>query len=297
MIKKRSIAGLLALIMVFTTCLTGCGDVDMTKDVSGQFKTTVDKVIKEIPAPQFGQPGTDWIVFGMLQTDLIRSKDYIMAYYDSAKAIVKSRDGQVGDYPTDKIKMAMLVRAYGMSASEFEGYNLISEADNYDEIIDQGLNAVMYAIIGAKFCKYKLKNEDKYVEYLLAHQDDEGGFSYEGGSVIDMTGMGLSALSFYQGRPGVNEAIDKAKARLESEIANPKEELTCEAISQAIIGYSQLKIDVRKTKLLELLSEFRIDNLFAHKRGGGYNPMATEQACLALASVVKYTKGGKIYEK
>lgn len=297
MIRKRGIALLLILALTLTTVLSGCGEIDMTKDISRQFKTTVDEVMKEIPEPQANEPGSDWIIFAMLQTDMIRSKDYISAYYDSLRAQVKSTKGDVGDYPTDKIKLAMLAMAHNQTPRDVEGYNLIAEADNYDEIIEQGLNGPMFALIGSQYCKRRLKNEDKYVKYLLNHQDPAGGFSYEDRAVLDMTAMGITALSFYQGREGVYEAIEKGKKRIEAELENPTEEISCEAISQIIIAYSQLKIDVRKTDLLERLAEFRVGNVFAHKPGGEFNPMATEQACLALASVVKYTKGEKIYEK
>ena len=138
------------------------------------------------------------------------------------------------------------------------------------------------------------------VQWLLAQQNDDGGFSLSKAdnapSDVDITAMVLQSLAVYQQRADVQRAIAAALAWLAEQqlenggFVNADGVENSESVAQVLIALTSLNIapdDQRFVKakgnvLSNLLSFAEEDGSFAHIRGQGPNSVATEQAILAL---------------
>ena len=113
--------------------------------------------------------------------------------------------------------------------------------------------------------------------------------------------MAIQALANYQSRVDVKEAIAKAIDAL-SQNQNKDGSFgyggsaNCESTSQVCIALASIGVNpvtdsrfIKDNSLGQALVSFQLeDGSFEHIKNGGSNQMATEQACLALASIKRY---------
>lgn len=142
---------------------------------------------------------------------------------------------------------------------------------------------------------------DKAVTYLVEKKTSDGGFAWGGDTADpDITGYVLLALGLHTDIAGVNEAVSEAALCLQNMqlddggfaswgTENP------ESIATVIRGLVACGEDITtgnwdkngKT-MIDALFAFQLeDKSFAHAIGGGHNDMATRQALIAVADMVK----------
>jgi hypothetical protein len=220
-----------------------------------------------------------------------------------------------GEFPsiTDLEKSILVLTAAGKNAADIEGYDLIGQLANHEQLEEQGTNAVLFALLALDAGGYSVKNgarwtREKLVQTLIERQLDTGAWSYTGEEPSsDLTGLALSALAPYQKKKNVQKAISKAVDWLsstQSETGGFLESFNggeaSESIAMVITGLTAAGMDpagadFTKTRggLLDRLLSYQEENGgFSHLSDDGEaNPISTNQALLALVSYQKYLAG------
>ncbi|RKD22092.1 hypothetical protein BEP19_13565 [Ammoniphilus oxalaticus] len=276
------------------------------RDVSANINKTVDHISKR-------QAISDWEAFA-----LYRAGANIPASY--LPTVEKTLTDNQGSFRkvTDLERMVLGVSAAGADPKAIAGYNLIEKIYNHENLTAQGTNGAIFALIALDSKNYDVPSNAKWdrtklIDWLLDRQNKDGGWPLgaNSDSSIDITAMALSALAPYQQeQPNVSKAIEKAieylsATQLKNGGYEEFGETSSESIAQVIQGLSALgvnSLDARFVKadgdlLSALLSYQQADGGFAHIKGNGTNPMATEQALAALVAYDLYTQGkGSIYQ-
>ncbi|MGI6487482.1 MAG: S-layer homology domain-containing protein [Syntrophothermaceae bacterium] len=146
-------------------------------------------------------------------------------------------------------------------------------------------------------------NAEKAVESLLANQTSDGGFSFNSTSSADadLTGFALMALAPYKELSEVNSAINEAQECLKNMQLGDSAgfaswgSANCNSTSAVIRGLVACGIDITTEEwqksgrtMIDALFDFQLDNKsFCYTQGGSSNAMATQQALIAVADLVK----------
>ena len=150
-------------------------------------------------------------------------------------------------------------------------------------------------------------SEDEMLDYLLAAQAPDGGWSLQGASApsdVDVTAMTLQALSPYRERDDVLAAAEAAWDFLsEAQTENGdfySYGVTCpESGAQVIIALCAWGMDVLDARfvkgeqtLLDGIARYRLDNgCYAHTLDGGENVTATVQVLCAAVAMERAADG------
>lgn len=253
----------------------------------------------------------------------------ILALYRSDKnlsGLVAKRENQVqkGELfdpkiSTDYQRTIIGALAAGKDPRNFGGYNLVEavkksqlDSGKFADTISGGgdklINSHIWGIISLYAAGEVIPNKDKALQWLVDHQNADGGFSIDTGvksSDIDMTGMALIAF----GALGENQnhpAVQKALAYLQQQQGQNGDFAgwggsSSEALAQVIQGLVMLGIDPageqwtkKNGNLVTALLKYRLkDGSFSHTSGGKSNTIATYQSLLALRD---YYSGESIYQ-
>lgn len=292
------------LLLSFAACGNGASVNDTAKD-------TAKILTEQVTEPTVASIGGEWTVIGLARSGADVPERYFDTYYDNVRSIVKEKKGVLDDsHYTEYARVSMALAAIGKDASNVEGYNLLKPLDDYKAVTEQGLNGAAYALLAAHVNGYQLKNEEKYVGYILDQECEEGGFSYNSSdstASADMTAIAIQALSIYSEQADVKEAMDKAVEVLEELqdeeglFAESGFDPSSESISQVIIALNSVGIDINEQfvknekSLYDVLLQFQCENGFCHVVGDGGNLLATEQAMCALASLELMEEGSSFY--
>lgn len=181
---------------------------------------------------------------------------------------------------------------------------LLTNLQNHANMTMQGINGPIFSLIALNAANAPetadtLWTRAKLRDYILSAQNADGGFGLTAASesTADLTAMAICALAPYKAHYAAQ--LDKAVAYL-SGICNAdgtfsdKDISNVESTAQVILALSSLGInpatDSRfapntKNPIDGLLSFYLSGGSFAHHAGGTADPMATEQATLALYSL------------
>ncbi len=248
---------------------------------------------------------SDWEAYALAKAGKTVPADYLPAVENR----LRKAGGQF-DKVTDYARIALAVKAAGGNPENIAGYNIIQKIYDNEAMTHQGNNGVIYSLLALDSGSYTIPgsakwSRDKLVNYLLAQQNADRGWSLAGGggSSVDITAAALTALAPYQQRADVKQAIEGAvdwlsKKQLNNGGYNELGE-TSESVSQVIIALSALGIDSRGAEftkaggnLLTHLFQYRQpDGGFAHSIGSASNIWATDQALQALAAYNALTNG------
>lgn len=248
-----------------------------------------------ITEPTINTTGGDWVVIALARGG-VEAEEYYNSYYKNAVATIKACGGVLSDRKyTEYARVTLAMTAIKKDASDIEGYNLVSKLLEYDNVIKQGINGSIFALIALDSGNYYSDNLDirnKYLENILAKQHSDGGFGMGAESEVDVTSMALQALKKYKSREDVSACIDSALQYIQG--ANKYQ--TSEDTSQVIIALSALGIDSKTDSRFfaqgksayDTLMEYSSGNGFEHIKGGGYDQMATEQGLLAMVAYERF---------
>ncbi|WP_217593436.1 S-layer homology domain-containing protein [Cohnella sp. GbtcB17] len=232
------------------------------------------------------------------------------AYLAELAAQVKAAGGTYRK-ATDLERIVLAVRAAGADPRAFAGYDLAAAVYDHAKLTLQGANGPIFALLALDSGGFDLPADAlwtraKLVDWLLALQNADGSFPLSAGEAgnADITAMALAALAPYAEAASAASAIDHAVQYLSSvQLPNGGFKLerdeNSETAAQVVIGLTAAGRDPAGAafvkaggSLLDALLAYRTaDGRFAHTPGGAADPIATEQALLALIAYDRYATG------
>ncbi len=206
---------------------------------------------------------------------------------------------------TDLAYDILSASAGGYDATNLADHNLIDLLAGRNDMLQQGANGPIFALLALDSCGYPLPDQAKWsrenlCEAILTYQTNDGGFRLDDtmGADVDVTAYALMALSRYSENAEVSRAIDRAVDWLMqvqnedasfSSLGTPCSESTASVImaliSLGIRVYGERFSKDGITVYDALLSFQNSDGSFSHIAGGAGNVLATEQAVMAMGAV------------
>ena len=298
---KRKIKGMLVGALAAAMLLCGCGAKNLADNIDEQTKKTAEYVKENVPNPEVSSIGGEWAVKGIAESGIEPDNSYFEVYYDTVRAKVKSEKGAIHEeYYSDYARVIIALNAIGKDPTNVEGYDMTKPLEEYEELTQQGVNAVAYTLVAANESGISLEHEQAYVEFLV--KEMEAMLSERKDTYTDYISMGLLGLSFYQDDDSVKKVTEDGIKYLSDMQQDNGTMGNCESTSEAVIALTQLGVDVFSDKrfvknegsLGESLMNYQAKNgAFLHTEDGEKaNEMATEKALLALCSMKKMEKGG-----
>lgn len=277
---------------------------------------------QQVPQPQVGSTGGEWTVLGLSRSGFPVPEGYFDDYYQAAEEYVRECGGQLHSRKyTEYSRVVLALTAIGRNPANVGGYNLLTPLGDYDKTIWQGINGPIWALIALDSGGYDIPDNpdaqtqatrDMYIQRILDCQLSDGGWSLLGGSGElkeessdpDITGMALQALSNYQDRPEVAQAIERAlECMSQRQQADGGYEswgmANLESCVQMLVALCELGIpynDARfvkngTTMLDNLLTYYEAGAGFSHTSDGSTDLKATEQGFYGLVAVRRQLEG------
>ncbi len=308
MLKKITVlvmAFVLSLMPVSAFCDAGYDDV---------IRTTADYIMSAVPNPTVASVGGEWSVIALARSGLDIDREYFDKYYQNVCEYVKDHSGILHERKyTEYSRVVLALTAIGKDPRDVCGYDLISPLCDFDKIVWQGINGPVWALIALDSGKYEVNEseiKEKYLKYILSHQNSDGGWSFSEGDVSDpdITAMSLCALSGYKDNPQVSSSLENALEFLSSSQNSnggyvSYGEENCESAAQVLTALSALSVSVVDPRFVKN-GKSVFDNIvnYSTKNGGfrhvigdnNNNIMSTEQALYAIVSANR-VQSGKTY--
>lgn len=331
----KFIALLLSIIIMISACgnqrqSTGDELLDIAlaaADAQTELYSAKGKLLSKSDIFPAGNSTCDWtaLAFSILDVDddydayLSALESYVTECYSTQGGLHRSK-------ATEWHRIALTVAALGRDPENFgtnsdgEPINLIADGTyNFsgNSLGAQGNNAYIFALLTLDSKSFSVPEDSLYTrEYilnaLLDAQEEDGGFGLiQGASDIDITAMTLQALAPYVGTADVDEAVSKALSML-SDLQNEDGSFSSynvpssESCSQIIIALCSLGIDPKEDErfikngnsVYDAFMSFKLSNGgFKHNSDSDEaDAIATEQAMLALCSMIKMRDGKRLYD-
>lgn len=267
---------------------------------------TAQFLLQSVPNPQVESVGGEWTVLGLARWRTMDNSDYFEHYYRTVEEYVIQRKGVLHDKKyTEYARVVLALTAIGKDPRDVAGYNLVQPLTQYDKVISQGCNGAAYALLALDCGGYEPDSSvrQRYLNYLILEQQEDGSYSLDGSEDVDVTAMVLTALAPYQEQAA--ETIDKGLAYLSDQQTSTGGFLSkgvenAESCSQVLVALATLGISLEDERFVkegispdENLYEFRLPGGgFGHIKGSGQvSLMATEQAFYALVALERAEQG------
>ena len=271
----------------------------------------------EKTAPTVSSTGGEWLVLGLARAEYGGTDSMNQKYLQNVKKVLEDNKGVLSTSKyTEYSRVILALTSIGVDARNVAGYNVLEGLADFDNVIQQGVNGPIYALLALDSHDYQIPdvegvanktNRDKLIDYILAQELSGGGWSLSGSSMdVDMTAAAIQALAPYYGSNNkVKLAVDTALEKL-SQAQNKNGGFeswgveNCESCAQVIVALTSLGIDPDKEarfvkngkSSIDALLEYGLDGGgFKHTKSGELNGMATEQAYYALAAYSRFIKG------
>ena len=293
--------------------------------------------------------GNEWDVFALAQSGVLAEEGkqeigekYLAGLDKNLETIFDSlgdAQGELGGY-TEYERVVLTLTSLGKDASRYEAsgetYDFIEKLLDYESVTKQGLNAVDYALIALDSGNYDKGNQEirnRYIEYILAAQTEDGGWNLNeglGAADTDMTAMTLQALAPYYSKASVaavsveaenidtgkvNEAVEKGLAALKGlqnslygDFGYSGGGYNAESTAQVLVALSALGIDGAGKDWTTSYGGTVVSGLlryyvtiegqegmgaFSHDGGSTPDEMATQQAAYALEAYRRFKAGAE----
>ena len=271
----------------------------------------------EKTAPTVSSTGGEWLVLGLARAEYGGTDSMNQKYLQNVKKVLEDNKGVLSTSKyTEYSRVILALTSIGVDARNVAGYNVLEGLADFDNVIQQGVNGPIYALLALDSHDYQIPdvegvanktNRDKLIDYILAQELSGGGWSLSGSSMdVDMTAAAIQALAPYYGSNNkVKLAVDTALEKL-SQAQNKNGGFeswgveNCESCAQVIVALTSLGIDPDKDARFVKNGKSSIDALleyglegggFKHTKSGELNGIATEQAYYALAAYSRFIKG------
>ena len=321
---KRSICLLVVLALLLAAA--ACGEKQsaplptessvLTDAQTGADTTALEDaaayVLRSVPTPQCGSVGGEWAVLGLARGSCGNAA-WFETYYDNLVAYVQAQDGVLHARKyTEYARVVLALTAIGKDPRDVGGYDLLAPLGDYDRVTFQGLNGAVFALLALDAGSYAVPTapagqtqatREGYLDEILAYQTPAGGFSLDadgGDADVDITAMALCALAPYIDDAGVADAARAAFLWLSDAQGADGDFGSAESNAQALIALAAYGISPENAHFVKD-GRSALDALLNYAvPGGGYrhaaadaeaNPMASEQALLALAAAARQRAG------
>lgn len=271
------------------------------------YKSASNYMLQSVPNPSFGN---EWFIISLARGNAEVPEQYYDTYYQNVVSHVKQQKGELHNRKyTEYSRLIIALAAIGKDATNVGGYNLVEKLYNFENVVWQGLNGPIFALIALDTWQYDIPKDAKnsreqMLSYILSKQLTDGGFTLSGTTAdTDMTAMAIQSLAPYQNDPKVKQAIERALSALQQlQQSDGSYESwdtpNSESAAQVITALSSIGVNITDDKNFnKVYSAFM--NFYDDEDGGfkhvlsekKSNGMATEQAGYALASYYRLQNG------
>ena len=281
--KKRIVCVIMILLLIST--IPVCGATALTKSRTDKYLYDISYYEQyNITNLSYGSVGGEWMVMGLARYGAI-TRETLSTYKSNLKAYVKSCNGQLSSRKyTEYARVVIALTAIEENPENFAGYNLVRPLAEYDRLISQGLNGIIYGLIALDCGNYdipkpegnyigEVTTREKLVKTILNNQKSDGGWNFSGSKAdTDMTAMAIQALAPYMNEENVKKAVDKAVDCLgelqQSDggyaTSNVK---NCESTAQVLTAISTINVSVKDSRFIKNGNSV-IDGLMKYYKNG-----------------------------
>lgn len=288
--KYRKSVAALTLILVGLLLFSPAYGSEPTEKIS----ETAEYIMSAVPNPSPGSVGGEWAIIGIHRAQI--EKDfYFDTYLKNLETYVAERGGDLGNRYTEYSRIAL---ALG-ELSKTDLYDFTVRLEDYERVVSQGLNGAVFALEAlAELGNTDADVCDKYVDFILNMQNKDGSFGLSPGTAdVDVTAMTISALCLFDGDLRTDRAINRGFLYLSSVqhtdggfSPSLEDEISCETTAQVIIAMKRYGLPENNKFFVKngntpshALDLFRkTGGAYSHIQNGEIDPMATEQALLAM---------------
>lgn len=348
--RRRILAACMALCMAATMVVTGLwgGDItayaagkpdtitvsaydntDSVENLSDSYKDMLDATIKYIrntvTEAEVGSIGGEWAVLDLARYGY-EDPEWYTAYYNNVVEYVRKKGSNKlhSRKLTENSRVIIGLTAIGADPTNVGGYNLLEPLADLEDVVWQGVNGTVYALIAFDVGKYEIPKlpddstatqttREGLIRNILDNEiTATGGWALSGAEPDpDITAMAVQALApYYNTNPEVKAAVDRGmkaisdRQKTDGGLASWGT-VNSESCAQAVCALADLGRDAdtdpqyvkNKNSVLDAMLAFYIKGGgFAHAAEDGdisVNQMATEQAAYALVAYDRYKTGKK----
>ncbi|MGI6028898.1 MAG: S-layer homology domain-containing protein [Candidatus Heteroscillospira sp.] len=318
-VRKKLMALLLVLSVMLSLTVSAAALSETELDAA--VEDTAAYMYKTVASPQVGSVGGEWAVIGLARSGYPVPEEYYQNYYATVEEYIKACGGVLHEKKyTEYSRVIVALSSIGKDARDVAGYDLTKALGDYENVIWQGINGPIWALIALDSRDYPMPQNPEaktqatrqmYVDEILSRQLADGGWSLTGNggdttpSDPDITGMALQALAKYQDQKAVAEATEEAllcmsEKQTEQGGFTSWGSVNSESCVQIIVALCELGIpldDARfvkngETLLDNLMTFYREGNGFLHvAEGTGSSQMASEQGLYGLVAAQRAMEG------
>ena len=313
---QKKLSWILALVLLFSMTT---GPVFAASRVDKEVKETAKFLYTTVKEPGFGTMAGEWTVLSLARSGEPVPAGYYENYYKKVEEAVKSKNGDLSKNKfTEYSRIICSLTAIGKDPRNVAGYDLVKPLSNFKNVLKQGLNGPIWALIALDTKGYELSKIDssadqnsreRMVQEILRREVNGGGWNLMGDKADpDMTAMALYSLVPYRNQPKVKAAIDRGVQAM-SDMQLPTGgyqtmgDENSESSAQTIIALASLGIDPSKDHRFVKSDasgkrQSVVDALLTYKAPqGGFkhvhdeasaNGMGTDQAMEALVALKRF---------
>lgn len=287
---------------------------------------------KMTPNIKVGSVAGEWTAMTLARSGEAIPQEFFDRYYREVEKYVRQKKGILHTRKyTEYSRVILALTAIGKDPYNVAGYDLIKPLGDYENVIYQGINGPIFALIALDSGAYDMPicadakvqaTRQMYIDTIINRQiPRDDGFSLEGiKGDPDITGMALQALAPYKDDPAVADAIERALGYL-SKAQNPDGGYeswgapNSESVDQVIMALTALGIDPNDSRFVKNGSTLMDNLLTFYGEGGGFmhvkpgdqnnggalpgviDGMATDQGMYALIAYNRfYTGQNRFYD-
>lgn len=323
---KKRLSIVFAILLVLTSIVpvfaADMGQVDQAIEKNGQF-------MKEtVPNPQFGTMAGEWTVLSLARSGLDLEDSYIENYYRHIESTVAQKEGKLTRNKfTEYSRLIVALTAIDKDVENVGGYNLLAPLADFKDVIKQGINGPIWALIAFDTKNFDIPKADnpehqnsreRMIQEILDREvvDDNGvrgGWSLMGDKPDpDITAMSLYALwPYYRTDERVRAASDRAIKILSDLQLSTGGYMTMgdenlESSAQVAIALATMGIDPmedprfiktdeagNRHSVVDAILEYELPNGgYVHvKDQSSADAMSTDQAMEALVAIKRFKEG------
>ncbi len=267
-------------------------------DVTENIEKTAKFMQEEVTNPVVGTIAGEWTVFGLSRSNSSVNENYYNKYYSNLEETLIEKDGKLHRVKyTEYSRVILALTSMKRDVTNVAGYNLLEPLADYKNVIKQGINGPIFALIALDSNKYqipKVENvskqttRDLLVDFILGREVESGGWHLRKGSNEadpDITGMAIQALApYYKDNIKVKNAVDKGVNYLSKaqnsdggyssgDLFSSGKSDNSESTSQVLVALSALEIDPHNDERFVKNGKSVVDALLSynHNSGGFYH--------------------------
>jgi hypothetical protein len=287
-----------------------------------EYKTALDAAVKKLSGAKLtvSSIGGEWALIAAARAadKPPLGSDFANGYLGELNKQLNSGAfaGTANGKYTEYARVTLALSALGIDASSYsvagKTYNLAEKLTDYGNVIKQGINGPVFALLALDAKPYFPENtaiREQYIQDILAARIKGGGWALDKSSPADpdVTAMVLQALAKYRGGADVEEAINSGIGALKGMQDEDYggfysfKQYNSESAAQVIVAFTALgtgptgpdwTVKEARNPLTALLSFYDAANAgFRHTLNGAVDQMAAEQAACALAAYDRYISG------